>query len=189
MCGIQGRRYRRSRNTHARRTRRRSSNIKSRVTSGVTSLTVFTRPREIAIREIIRPRLWVDKKSSPPSQTSLLNINGLCSAYVGRNDGYKGPSLRHLITATSPRFLHCDISATASVRTTSTGTTSHLPIYIYVWAYIYTWYRLVYNIYTRHICFSCMPAWCYSCKGRVGACQYCSAMSAIRANSSSFGHT
>ena len=48
-CGRQGRRYRRSRKTHARRTRRRSSNIKSRVTSGLTSLTVLTRPREMAI--------------------------------------------------------------------------------------------------------------------------------------------
>ena len=39
-CGSQGRRYRRSRNTHTRRTRHRSNNIKSRVTSGLTSLTV-----------------------------------------------------------------------------------------------------------------------------------------------------
>ena len=33
----------------------------------------------------------------------------LSSAYVGRNNGYKGPSLRDLITATCPRLLPCDL--------------------------------------------------------------------------------
>ena len=79
-------------------------------------------------REIIRCRLWGDKKSSPPSRLalaiSLLNINEkLCSAYVSRNDGYKGPSPLDLITATSPRLVHRDASSTTSVRTTSTGAT------------------------------------------------------------------
>ena len=96
------------------RTRHRSSNIRSRVTSGLASLTVSNRPREIAIGRLSAARLWGDKKSSPPSQTrssiSLLNSNEeLCSAYVGRNDGYKGPSPRDLP-------LHGDFSATSTPR-------------------------------------------------------------------------
>ena len=54
ICGSQGRRYRRSRNTHARRIRHRSSNIKSRVTSSLTSLTVLTRPRDASATRSVR---------------------------------------------------------------------------------------------------------------------------------------
>ena len=37
----------------------------------------------------------------------------LCSAYVGREDGYKGPSLRDLPTATSPRHHRLSLRASA----------------------------------------------------------------------------
>ena len=104
----------------------------SLVSSGLTSLMVQTRPREDSYREIRNPSQTLGTKREPPqsqsiTSTSLLNINEeLCSACVGRNDGYKGPSLRDLIKATSPRLLPYDISATTPVRATSAGTTSTL---------------------------------------------------------------
>ena len=118
------------------RTRHWSSHISSRVTSGLTSLTVLTRPREIAIGRLFRRKTLGGRTSSTPSQTrpsiSLLNINEeFCSAYVGRNDGYKRPSPRDFTAVTSPRLLLCDISATTSVRTTSTGSTSKFVVSYY----------------------------------------------------------
>ena len=89
-----------------------------------------TRPREDSYREIRNPSQTLGTKTEAPrsrssTSISLLNINEeFCSSYVGRNDGYKGPSLHDLITATSPRLLPYDISATTPVRTTSAGTTS-----------------------------------------------------------------
>ena len=81
----------------------------SRVTSGLTSMMMETRPREDSYREIRNPSQTLGTKKGPPhnqssSSISFLNINEeFCSAYVGRNNSYKRPSLRDLITATSPR--------------------------------------------------------------------------------------
>ena len=51
------------------RTRHRSSNIRSRVTSDLASLTVLTRPRQIDIGRLFRRKTLGGPKSSPPSQT------------------------------------------------------------------------------------------------------------------------
>ena len=120
--------YRRSRNTHARKD---TSPVKPYQISGHERSHVFDDVDPSSgdsYREIIPPQDSGGTKVPPPSQTrpsiSLLNINEeFCSAYVGRNDGYKRSSPHDLTTATSPRLLNCDVSATTSVRTTSTGST------------------------------------------------------------------
>ena len=110
------------------RTCHRSSNIKSRVTSGLASLAVFSRPRDIAIGRVFRRKALGRPVSSPPSQTTVglaspceISTREFCSAYVGRNGGYKGPSPRDFITAASPRLLPDDVSTTTSLRTTRAG--------------------------------------------------------------------
>ena len=111
------------------RTRHRSSIIISRVMSGLTSLTVLARPREIAIGRIFGRETLGEPKPSPPSQTrpsiSLLNINEIILL------GLRRPQ-RRLQGTLASRPHHGDFSATPPRRllrdciganATSTGST------------------------------------------------------------------
>ena len=148
IFGSQGRRYRRSGDTHARRTRHRSSNIKPSghershgidgvdPSSGDSHWEIRNPPRTLG-----RPKVL----PSPNNGISLPNINEeLCSAsYVGRKDGYKGPSLRDLST------VHGDFSTLLHLRDGLGTNDEHRYyityyiyniIYIYIYIYIYLSY-------------------------------------------------
>ena len=116
--------------THTReRIRHRLSNGRSWMTSSLTSSTVLTRSRDIAIGRLFR-RKPLGRLESPLRVRLGLGIFGeyereLCSAHVGRNDGYNEEWPRDLFSATSPPSLHFDSSATTPARTVIIGLTEH----------------------------------------------------------------